>query len=278
MRATGLALITAVMALAAGCSVSTTENSITLKTQKKYIGPEESRTASADYAGEEINVGNANGDLIVESDSSTTKIVATMKPVAYADDDAHKSDAEANQAQVIDSFKLTEESGKITITCGQGRGVNTSKRETSGCENLRVRVPAGKGIKLVAIANNGSVNANGLAAAEGASLRIKSENGSVNATVTGGAEISSDNGDVTVSSTPTKGSTVAIETGNGDINLSLPSDFSADSISFSAGDGIKIEGFSDLTDKSTSRGTAGTGAKAISAKASSLGTLTVKSR
>lgn len=278
MRVISLSLIVLGAALATtGCSVSTTDNSITFKTQKKHIGAEQSKAAAADYTDQEIQVTNSNGDVIVESDSGTTKVSVTMKPVAYYDDDKI-DDARAVQEQVVSTFQLTEGDGKIIISCGQAKSqVGSSGTTTSGCEGLRVKVPT-KGVKVAMISRNGSVSANNLTAADGYTLDIRADNGSLNATVTGSAKVFSDNGDVTLNATPTKGSTLSAETGNGDITLSLPSNFAADVIAFSAGDGVKVEGFSDLTDKSTSRGTKGEGAASITAKASSLGSLTVKSR
>ena len=74
---------------------------------------------------------------------------------------------------------------------------------------------------------------------------------------------------------------IELLTDNGDIDLALPSDFAADSLSLAGGkDGkdVVITGFADVTAASTSRGTAGTGAKSLTAKTSSLGELTIKSR
>ena len=45
-----------------------------------------------------------------------------------------------------------------------------------------------------------------------------------------------------------------------------------------AGKGVNISGFSDLTSSSTSRGTKGAGAASLTAKASDLGALNIKSR
>ncbi|MBK6691679.1 MAG: DUF4097 family beta strand repeat protein [Myxococcales bacterium] len=273
MRATVLSsfALLGVFALA-GCTVQAT-----IKTQTKFVSQESAKGAAADYAGEEIAVTNANGSLTVESDAAATKVSVTMKAVAFADDD-DKASAEDLQKQVLETFTVTESAGKITINCGQAaRGVGSAKTGLSGCQDLRVRVPA-KAIKLTALSKNGSVNANNLTAADGAVLDIRSDNGSVDATVTGGAKVFSDNGGVTLSSTPTKGSTISVESDNGDVTLSLPSAFAADVVALSAGKGVKVEGFSDLTEKSTSRGTKGEGAASITAKASSLGQLVVKSR
>jgi hypothetical protein len=273
--------------IVSACSVSTSPNSITFKTQTKYTGENQTKEALAAWNGEDIAVDNKNGDVLVQGDSTTTKIFVTAKPFAFADGkDAAKGttgepDAQAALKEVIASIVIEETAGKISIRCGQANGNHGSAAQgTTGCDAFTVHVPQGsatKGLVLSSVAQNGSNTATNLYAADGEQIKVGSGNGSVTATgITGGANIKADNGDLIASITPTKGSVVEINTGNGDINLSLPADFSADKISFTAGQTVTVSGFSDLTATSTSRGTAGTGAASITATASSLGDLIVK--
>jgi hypothetical protein len=275
MRATVTVIVLAAAAAGSfgglGCRVEA-------HTQTQFIGSENSKTASADYNGEEVTVNNSNGDVIVEQDSSVTKVTVTMRPVAFADDD-QKPDAQEAWTDVLNTFAVNESGGTVAVSCGKASGSHgTAGTSGTGCKDLHVKIPAGKGIKLSVTAHNGSLDAKNLTAADGATINLVAQNGSLNAVITGGAKISGENGDVTVSSTPTKGSTLDISTGNGDIDLALPSSFAADTIAFSAGEKVTIDGFSDITKDSTSRGTKGEGYASLSAKASSLGELHVKSR
>lgn len=282
MRATVLSLAStlALSALTTACSVS-----VEVKPPHRFNSTEQSKSAAADFNGEEISIANQNGDLQVIADSSVTKITATVKAFAIAEEGTPQSDADAALVEVNQSLTLDDSTaGKVTVSCGQARQAHGKvSTGNTGCD-LVVKVPAGKGLKLSATNGNGSVKGTGLAAADGAQIALKTNNGSVDATVTGGANITSGNGNITASLTPTKGCTILVSTadgGNGDVDLALPSDFAADAITFSAGKGpsdVSITGFSDLTASSTSRGTKGAGAASLTAKASSLGKLTVHSR
>lgn len=278
MRATVLSLAStlAIAAFASACSVS-----VEVKPPHRYNSTEVSKSANADFNGEEISISNQNGELQVVADSSVTKITASVKAFALAEEGTPQSDADAALKEVNDSLTVDETSGKVTVSCGQARAQHGKvSTGNTGCD-LVVKVPAGKGLKLSANNGNGSLKGSGLAAADGAQITLRTSNGSVDATVTGGANITSGNGDITASLTPTKGCTIVVSTadgGNGDVDLALPSDFAADAITFAAGKGVSVSGFSDLTSSSTSRGTKGAGAASLTAKASDLGQLKVHSR
>ncbi len=274
---TGLAGSIALLGALSGCSVS-----VEIKPPHRFNGTEQTKEAAAAFNGEEIQISNQNGELTVLSDANVTKITASLKPFAIAEQGTPQSDADESLKEVIASLAISESAGKVIVSCGQAtRSHGKVSTGTTGCD-LVVKVPSGKGgVKLTALSGNGKLTGSGLTAADGAQIELKSNNGSVDATVTGGAKVASGNGDVTASLTPTKGSTIELTTENGDIDLSLSRDFAADSIALAGGkDGkaVVITGFSDLTAASTSRGTAGTGAKKVSATTSSLGELTVKSR
>ena len=271
-----LAASVGVLALAA-CSVS-----VEVKPPHRFNASEQSKTAAAAFNGEEVQITNQNGELTVVSDASVTSITASVKAFAIAEEGTPQSDADEALKEVVASLTITESSGKVTVTCGQATKqhgkVGTG---TTGCD-LVVKVPSGKGgVKLSALSGNGKLTGSGLTAADGAQIDLKSNNGSVDATVTGGAKVASGNGDVKATLTPTKGAVIDVSTENGDIDLSLPTNFAADSVALAGGkDGkaVVITGFSDFTAASTSRGTAGTGAKSLKATTSSLGELTVKAR
>jgi hypothetical protein len=258
------------------CSVS-----VEVKPPHRFNGTEQTKEATQAFNGEEIQISNQNGELQVVSDSGVSKITAALKPFAIAEEGTPQSDADAALLEVIASLTITECAGKVTVSCGQAtRSHGNVSTGTTGCD-LTVRIPAGQGVKLSAVSGNGKLTGGGLTAADGAQISLVSNNGSVEATVTGGAKVSSGNGDVTAALTPTKGSVLDVSTENGDIDLSLPSDFAADTVSLAGGkDGkdVVIQGFADLTPASVSRGTAGTGAKSLTAKASELGQLKITSR
>ena len=267
-----LSSLTLAVALLGGCTV-------TVKTQTKFVSSVPStKTAAADYNGENIDVTNGNGELTIETDSSATKVSVSMVPFAFADEDK-KSDAEKVQQQIVDAFSLSEGGGQITIKCNKAsHGEGTAASGTSGCDKMVVKIPANKPVKITALADNGQLTVKGLTVADGAIANLKSDNGGVDATVTGGVNLECGNGDMKASLTPTKGSEVKLTTENGDIDLALPKDFAADAIAFSAGKGVTVEGFSDLKDTSVSRGEKGAGAKSIRVEASDLGTLKVTAR
>lgn len=249
-----------------------------LRTSRKLVGDEVEKSSPADFDGEVIDVVNENGDVWVGQTGPGGKVHAAMAPFAFTDSEAD-ADALAVQQGVVATFSITQANGKITVRCGRAAAdVGTSRASSSGCQTLAVWIPSTKGIALNVKTSNGAVRGPALIAASGAVLTFRSDNGSVDVGVTGSAKVSSGNGDVKLDAVPTKGSTLTVETGNGDIELALQNDFAADALSFSAGAGIRIEGFDDLQKDSTSRGPKGVGAKTIVANASALGALRVRPR
>ncbi len=241
----------------AACSISTTPNSITFKPQKKFQGTSVIKTAAADWTNQAIVINNANGDVTVVGDPSLTKITVTATPVSWADDSSHEADAMATIGQVAQSITIDESASTITVKCAQASSkVGTSGTSTTGCDGFTVKVPSGSAaaaVKVTAHAENGAISATGLV---------------------GGADITGN--DPTVSVAPTKGSTISVVASLGDINLSLPADFAADSLSLT-GSPIKITGFSDVTAMSKTRN-AGSAASAASIKADSSFGLNLKSQ
>ena len=241
-----------VLALTAACSVSTTPNSITFKTQTKYTYPDETRTDTAAWTGQAIKVENdgvnpsVNGDLKVVSDGTNT-VSATGGIVAYADDN-DKASADQTAAEAIQSFTLTNDGSTITIHCGHGGSHGSSDAGKSGCLNLTVHLPTGstaQPLNVTVNSGNGPVDISGPIA------------GSLNVNSTG-------TGDVNAAVSPTVGTNNQIVGGDA-VTVALPADFAADLVQLdSAADpkAIDSSAFPDVVN-GQGRGQAGTGAASI---------------
>jgi hypothetical protein len=237
-RLASLCFASVAIVAAAGCSVSTTSNSITVKAQKKFTR-DTSKTAATAWSGQRITVYNVNGDLTVDTVAGDV-IRADATLVAYADDDAHQADADASLAETETSFTIDEPAGgPITITCGRAGTHGTSGSAVSGCA-LHLYIPQGSSVMpvdLIETANNGSAVANG---------------------IIGSAIVHSGTGSVSLGVTPTLGAAVEASTDVGAATLALPSTWAADQVLIDLGQ--LTSDFPDVTTATTSRGTAGTGA------------------
>jgi hypothetical protein len=141
-----------------------------------------------------------------------------------------------------------------------------------------VTVPAGsasQGVALTAHTGNGDVTASQLYSAGGVVMQILTDNGSAKATgITGSATVHSKNGNATGSVTPILGSQIEVSTGNGDATLSLPASFACDSLTLSApGGNVTVgSGFTNnVAATSTSVGMSKTGASSVTVTAGTLG-------
>lgn len=236
-----------VVASTGACSVS-----VSAKTQTKYTYPDETRTASAAWAGQAIRVENdgvnpnINGNFQVVSDGTNT-ITATGSIVAYADD-TDKQSADQTATEAIASFTITESSDTITIHCGHGSDHGSSHAGSSGCLGLVVHLPTGtstQALNVTVNSGNGPVNVSGPIV------------GSLNVNSTG-------SGDVVAALTPAVGSDNQIIGGDA-VTLAVPADFSADSVQMgSQADppAIDTTAFPNLVNDS-GYGTPGAGAKTI---------------
>lgn len=268
----GLAVLVAATAVSAltlaGCSVS-----VDVKTKTKYtLSGGATATATKDWvAGAPIEVANANGTVEVRGVPGLTKIAVTAKPFSFADtkEDGDKAIADVQASVVVEE----RASGGYFVRCSQSKqDYGTAPQGLSGCDDFVVQVPAGQGVRLKATAENGGLTASSLTVEDGQAIILRSDNGTVTVTgVTGGAEISSGNGDVEASVTPTKGCNVSVKSENGDVTLSLPTSFSADRVTFS-GETTDVTAFTGLTSGST-RGDAGSGASTIDVVATGKATL-----
>lgn len=204
----------------AACSVSTTSNSITFKTQKEWMDSSQpAKATTADWNGEPITINNdgvnpltGTGGVEIKVDASATKVTAKALFAARADDDAHKSEADASIADAIQTFQVTESGGAINIKCGHGNAHGTSGVATSGCKLLTVTIPAGTATmphKLTVGDGNGGITFSGPAVY--ASKLTVTESGL---------------GDVLVKVNPVKDARV-VATGDNTVNVALPASFSS---------------------------------------------------
>jgi len=244
MRRSSFAFLALIgLAITAGCSVSTTPNSFTLKTQTKFVGSNAvSKTATTDWAsGSTITIDNGNGDVVVQGTPGLTKITVSTKIFAFADVEA---DGDAAIADVTGTVAIDESSGNFNIHCSTAKSSHASAATgTTGCEGFTVQVPAGAAatpVTVTAAAHNGTISATGLV---------------------GSATIHADNGDATASLTPVAGSTLAVSSGNGDVALSLPSDFTTDAITLT-GSPVVNTAFPDVNETTIAHRKSG-GAKSI---------------
>lgn len=272
-RSLSLAVAVVGATVALGCTV-------TVKTQTKFR-PAAPVTGSsqAAWTAQAIEIENANGGVRIVGDASATKVTFSTFPFAFADT---QTDGDAAVADVQGRIAIDETADRIYVHCSTAsKSYGTAANGTTGCDDLTVTVPAGSlsaGLKLKAVSHNGSVSAQNLTAAAGQQLLILSDNGSVTASnITGSVRAHTDNGSVDASFTPTGGAQCEASSGNGDVTLSLPADFSADALALSAKGGVVINGFSDLTAASTSRGQPGNGAARIVASTDN-GKVTINAR
>jgi hypothetical protein len=273
-----LGLVTA--GLAVGCTV-------TVKTQTKYVSSSPTAlTSSAAWVAQPIEIENANGSVTVVSAAGATNISVSAVPFGYAD---NQSDGDAAVADVTSTVKLDEiapdttQPGHIYVHCAKAATAHgTAQTGTTGCD-LTITIPAGsatQGVPLKVTSHNGPVSVSTVTAVVGQQIIIQSDNGPVTATaITGGVKAHSDNGPVTASFLPTMGANMEASTEVGDVALSLPSNFATDHLTLTATQGaVTVNGFgADVTEKTTSRGAAGTGAGQIVAT-TGLGNVTLSSQ
>lgn len=259
---------------ALGCTVSA-------HTQTKYTAQQPvTKTSVGAWNGTQlIHVFNQNGDLTIVADPSTSNISVSAVPFAYAD---NSTDGQAAVVDVSNTVSIDESNG-FAVNCTVATATHGSAATgTTGCE-LTVTVPAGSaqtGVNVTGHAGNGQLVAQGtFTAPAGAQVNLYSDNGDVSGVaVVGGARAHSDNGTVSAAFTPTVGAVEEVSSGNGDVTLSLPANFAADSISLTAPSGtVSVTGFSGLSATSTSWGTAGTGAKSITVT-TGLGNVSVEAQ
>jgi len=238
-------MVLAIGVASTGCSVSVSAKSKT-RFVEENVAP--SSGQGQDWTGEEIKIDDAavgasvNGGLEVIAEAGRTKIEASARMLAMANDD-EKSNADQTIVDAKATFKIVKSGNTITVSCGHGAAHGSSEAGLSGCERLVVRIPAGDAttpLTLTALVGNGGMKVS-----------------AANATVAS-IGLNSNGGDIELSTAATKGGNVsAVSEKADDITVRLPTAFAADTITLQA-DADKIDKgpFSDIQ---TGRGTAGTG-------------------
>jgi hypothetical protein len=253
-----------------GCSITATDGGVILKTQNRYVPAQPVQKQSvAVWTGQPILVHNANGSVTVNGSATATGVTVSAVPFAFADPDKPSDGTQAIQ-NVTNTLGIDESSGTFVVNCSQAtQQYGSAGVSTTGCD-LTVTVPAGsasQGVALTAHTGNGTVTASQLYSASGVQIQILTSNGDASATgITGSAKVHSDNGHATGSVTPIFGSQIEVSSGNGDATLSLPASFACDALKLSAPHGnVTVgSGFTNqVTSTSTSVGTSGTGASSV---------------
>ncbi len=207
------------------CSVSTTGNSITFKTQPEFLdNSQPAKTTTKAWAGEEIVIKNSGvnpmvgtGGLTINVDPSATTISAKADFVARADEEA---EAKLSIADAIKTFSIEESSGRIAINCGNGGAHGSSSAAASGCKRITITIPAGSETqphKLTLSTGMGDIKFSG--APTVANLLVD-DNGT--------------GGEVDVGAIPVKGARIVV-TGEDNVTVRLPADFAADNVVLSYG-------------------------------------------
>lgn len=192
------------------------------------------KTSASDWNGQPISIQNdginplgGRGGVEVKFSATATKISADAVFAAHADDDK-KSDADASIKDAIGTLVIEESANGINIKCGHGGSHNTSSQGGSGCKILRVTLPVGSAQKphsLTVGDGNGAIYL-GLAddAANQEIPYVKSllvDNNGL--------------GEVDMRIKPTPGASLTI-TGEREVRVALPSDFSAQKITLATPD------------------------------------------
>ncbi|HEY8074697.1 MAG TPA: hypothetical protein VIF62_11315 [Labilithrix sp.] len=264
MRSSSLGLLGVIgIASLSACSVSSTANSLTIKTQKEFVDSNTvTLTSATAWAGEPIKIENDSVDFVngtggvqVQVDPSATKITATATFTARADDDAHESEA---QQSIVDAKQTFAVDG-FSFVCHHGQTHGTSGAGSSGCKLIVLTVPPGtaaQALDLTVGDGNGGISFSDKVLAK--NLLVQ-ENGT---------------GDLDVKVDPQKGSTISI-TGGFDVTVGVPSTFAADSVTLTGPNDpmdIDTSAFQGLA-SGKGYGTAGTGASSFSVTTGGIGTI-----
>jgi hypothetical protein len=251
MNASRIAFVLGLATVALGCTAS-----LTVKTQKKFNNsPDKTVQAPADWNNEAIVItdqgvgaaitsGDSQSGLQIVGDPNAKRVSATAHVIAYADD-TDEASADQSIADVLPTFTIVTSGNTTTISCGHGGDHGSSKSGLSGCENMVVTVPAGSVTQPLTIQQANVGNGD---------LTVKGVTGSV-AVKNDGA------GNVDISVTPAKGSTIAAQ-GTFDVIARLPANFAADLVTLTGDTSTDSTDFADVK-SGQARGNVGEGAKSI---------------
>ncbi|MBX3189350.1 MAG: hypothetical protein KF819_20165 [Labilithrix sp.] len=219
MRSSSLALVGVISVVGlSACSITADGNSVTFKTVPEFVDSSQpAKSSTGDWNGEEIKITNAGvnpltgeGGIVITVDPSATKVTASAIFAARADTE---SEAQLSIKDAIQTFTLSESNG-FQIACAHGQDHGTSKVAASGCKLLRVTIPAGtvdKPMNLNISSGQGGIRFSGTVIAK---TVLANEAGL---------------GDLDIKVTPVKDADINLK-GDNKVTLSLPSDFSAKSV------------------------------------------------
>lgn len=266
MRPILLGLVLPLAALATACSISTEPGKISFESQTRFTRDGAiAKTSAGPWAGRRLEVTNAAPSIqassaagvTVQAEAGRTNVEVRADLVAYANGDDEAS-ARAAIDEIVAGFTFTESADGIVVKCG-GPATKHGSVGAAGCEHLRVLVPAGD-------------------EQTPHDLRVGLGNGTLTVTGVYGGLVGDSNGagDVEVSMTPGKGSTVQL-TSEAAITLTVPATFAADAVaievneddSAAASQRIDTTAFPEF-ENGKGIGTAGTGAKLVSLKSKGL--------
>ena len=197
-------------------------------------GTQPAKTSTKDWNGEAITINNGGVNPVTGSSgvevnfsATATKITAQATFAAHADDDK-EADAKAAIKDAISTFVIEETATGFNIKCGHGNSHGTASVSGSGCKKITITLPAGsatKALDLTVGGGNGDLNLGKVGDAPYVKNLLIDNNGT---------------GDVHVRARPVKDAVVVV-TGEFEVDVALPSDFSATQVLFTTNDSDPVK-------------------------------------
>ena len=134
-------LIVATVLSAMGCRVE-------VETKTRYVEDNVSREDTADWTGQPIKIQiegvgiSKNGGVEVVAVPGATKVAANARMLAMAFSE-EKANADQSIIDAKATFQITNTPSGITIFCGHGQTHGSSTAGESGCELVKITIPAG---------------------------------------------------------------------------------------------------------------------------------------
>ena len=197
---------------AAGCAVTTDENSITAETLVRYEGSDES--ARVEYLPTQgVRIVSDNGDVEVRT-GNVSEVVVTFSPFTMRKKDENKLAVR----EIEEDLKLSAiTDGDVVISAEQRSGASGYLGA-----DIQVVLPADFDGVLRVEQDNGSVDVD-LDGSPSRGTTVLSDNGSIDVVGARGAiDVFTDNGSVFVDLDAWSSSDGSISSGNGEIELAVP--------------------------------------------------------
>lgn len=242
---------------AVGLIASTGACTVSAQTKDRFTEANYVLTDTQAWNGESISINidgvtySQNGGVTVIADPQATTITANARLLAEANSD-DKASADLTIGEVKNTFGISRATpGEIDIACGHGSTHGTSDGSLSGCELVEIHVPIGSAtqkLNLKVLAGNGTLTL------------------TLNQATIGTVGANNNNNASIIANLPdTLGGNISIVSAKaGDMQITLPTAFTADSVDIEADPGATNVGpFTDITalggGATQVRGTAGTG-------------------